>query len=160
VSTSLGLIVPFLLFLRCARGTMPFVMSALGGVPCGLSFSVVVVPAQTLLPGGKGFASTITVGAMFASGAAGNIVSHWIEDRFGLTRSLQSLAFVALGAALCAQALAWETPRSRKVNKDRKLPSSAVSSPPDPVHSAAPSNSPATSTNSCSTTSMASSSAP
>ena len=105
VSISLGLIVPLLLFLPYARGTTPFVVAALGGVLCGLSFSVVVVLAQTLLPGGKGFASGITMGAMFASGAAGNIVSGWIADDFGLTRSLQSLAFVALGAALCAQVL-------------------------------------------------------
>ena len=105
MSTSLGLITPLLIFLPYARGATPFVVAALGGVLCGLSFSVVVVLAQALLPGGKGFASGLTMGAMFASGAAGNIVSGWIADNLGLTRSLQSLAFVALGAALCAQAL-------------------------------------------------------
>jgi hypothetical protein len=71
----------------------------------GASQSIIVVLAQTLLPGGKAMASGLTLGFMFASGAIGGIINGLMADRIGLTLTLQSVALVALGAALCALAL-------------------------------------------------------
>jgi MFS family permease len=81
----------------------------LGGLTSGLSFSIIMVLAQSLLPGGKGLASGFTMGFMFASGAVGNVINGWLADWFGLSISLQSVALVALGAAACARFL----PRTR-----------------------------------------------
>jgi FSR family fosmidomycin resistance protein-like MFS transporter len=109
VSLSLFTMVPVMVLLPHAQGGSPFPLIVLGGFTSGLSFSVIMVLAQTLLPGGKGLASGFTMGFMFASGALGNLVNGWLADWFGLTISLQAIALVAFGAAACARFL----PRTR-----------------------------------------------
>jgi FSR family fosmidomycin resistance protein-like MFS transporter len=103
-----------LLFLPVAGGAAVFVAAALAGAMLGASQSIIVVLAQTLLPGGKATASGLTLGFMFASGAVGGIINGWMADRIGLTLTLQSVALVALGAALCALAL----PATRAVTSE------------------------------------------
>lgn len=109
VSSSLVAVAPVLLFLPYTEGFTAFLLTALGGLASGLSFSVILVLAQTLLPGGKGMASGLTLGFMFASGAIGNVINGWIADNWGLTLSLQSVALVALCGAMCA----WIIPATR-----------------------------------------------
>ncbi len=109
VSLSLFVMVPVMLILPLAQGALPYGLIVLGGLTSGLSFSVIMVLAQSLLPGGKGLASGFTMGFMFASGAIGNIINGWLADWFGLAISLQTVALVALGAAICARFL----PRTR-----------------------------------------------
>ncbi len=70
---------------------------------------MIMVLTQTLLPGGKGLASGLTLGSMFASGAIGSNINGFIADHVSLAISLQSIALVALGAGLCALVL----PRTR-----------------------------------------------
>lgn len=103
-STLFAAILPLLL-LPVAQGITAFAIAAFAGAMLGASQSIIVVLAQTLLPGGKAMASGLTLGFMFASGAVGGIINGWMADRIGLTLSLQSVALVALGAALCALVL-------------------------------------------------------
>jgi FSR family fosmidomycin resistance protein-like MFS transporter len=103
-----------LIFLPVADGATVFVVAAFAGAMLGASHSIIVVLAQTLLPGGKAMASGLTLGFMFASGAVGGIISGWMADRIGLTLTLQSVALVALGAALCALALPATRAATRK----------------------------------------------
>lgn len=105
VAGTLFVAIPLLLFLPRADGATTFVIAAFAGAMLGASQSIIVVLAQTLLPGGKAMVSGLTLGFMFASGAVGGIINGWAADRIGLTLSLQSVALVALGAGLCALAL-------------------------------------------------------
>ena len=77
-----------------------------------------MVLAQSLLPGGKGLASGFTMGFMFASGAAGNVINGWLADRFSLAISLQTIALVAFVAAICALSL----PRTRPSEGEARVP--------------------------------------
>ncbi len=94
-----------LLLLPLADGAAAFVVAAVAGGLLGASQSIIVVLAQALLPGGKATASGLTLGFMFTSGAVGGVINGWMADRIGLTTTLQSVALVALGAALCALVL-------------------------------------------------------
>jgi len=105
VAGTLFAAVPPLLFLPVADGAAVFVLAAVAGALLGASQSIIVVLAQALLPGGKATASGLTLGFMFASGAVGGIINGWMADRIGLTLTLQSVALVAFGAAMCALAL-------------------------------------------------------
>ncbi|PWH19848.1 MAG: hypothetical protein DDG58_04065 [Ardenticatenia bacterium] len=109
VSLSLIMMVPVMFMLPLVQSNYPFPLIVLGGFTSGLSFSVIMVLAQSLLPGGRGLASGFTMGFMFASGAVGNVINGWLADWLGLSISLQSVALVALGAAACARFL----PRTR-----------------------------------------------
>ena len=102
VSLSLFAMVPIMVVLPLSGGWLPFPLTVLGGLTSGLSFSVIMVLAQSLLPGGKGLASGFTMGFMFASGAIGNVINGWLADWLGLTISLQSVAAIAAVAAVCA----------------------------------------------------------
>lgn len=110
VSLSLIMMAPIMFVLPLVRNDYPFPLIVLGGLTSGLSFSIIMVLAQSLLPGGKGLAAGFTMGFMFASGAIGNVINGWLADWFGLSISLQSVALVALGAAACARFL----PRTRR----------------------------------------------
>jgi FSR family fosmidomycin resistance protein-like MFS transporter len=105
VASTLFLAVVPLVFLPLAEGTAVFVIAALAGALMGASQSIIVVLAQMLLPGGKGMTSGLTLGFMFASGAVGGIINGFMADQIGLTLTLQSVALVAFGAALCALTL-------------------------------------------------------
>lgn len=109
VSLSLFAMIPIMIVLPLVGGWLPFPVTVLGGLTSGLSFSVIMVLAQSLLPGGKGLASGFTMGFMFASGAIGNVINGWLADWLGLAVSLQSVAAIAAVAALCALFL----PRTR-----------------------------------------------
>jgi FSR family fosmidomycin resistance protein-like MFS transporter len=103
-STLLAATLP-LLILPLADGAAIFVLAAAAGALLGASQSIIVVLAQTLLPGSKATASGLILGFMFACGAIGGVVNGWMADRIGLTLTLQSVALIAFGAALCALAL-------------------------------------------------------
>ncbi|MGC8877867.1 MAG: MFS transporter [Anaerolineae bacterium] len=122
VSLSLIMMAPVMFVLPLVRHGYPFPLIVLGGLTSGLSFSIIMVLAQSLLPGGKGLASGFTMGFMFASGAVGNVINGWLADWLGLSVSLQTVALVALGAAACACFL----PRTRPAGK---APDAHVSAP-------------------------------
>lgn len=72
----------------------------------GASFSVVVVLAQSLLPSRRAFASGLTLGFMFASGALGSYLVGLAADVYPLSRVMQingALCLIAALLSLCLQ---------------------------------------------------------
>jgi MFS transporter, FSR family, fosmidomycin resistance protein len=75
----------------------------LAGFFTGMPHSVLVLRAQSLLPGRQGLASGLILGLMFFSGAIGAYILGVVADGVGLARALQMMAglpLVTLSAAL------------------------------------------------------------
>jgi FSR family fosmidomycin resistance protein-like MFS transporter len=118
VTISMLTMAPVMVILPMLHGAWPYPFIVWGGLTSGLSFSIIMVLAQSLLPGGKGLASGFTMGFMFASGAVGNVINGWLADRFSLAISLQTIALVAFVAAICALSL----PRTRPSGGKASVP--------------------------------------
>lgn len=76
----------------------------------GASTSIVVVYAQSLIPGGMGLASGLTLGFMFAAGALGTVVSGALADQLGIP----FIFSLSAGLALIAAWLGWKVLRERQ----------------------------------------------
>jgi hypothetical protein len=61
--------------------------------------SVLVIAAQSLIPGRRAFASGLTLGLMFFSGAVGTTVLGIIADEVGLAVALRNASFLLFFAA-------------------------------------------------------------
>ena len=77
-----------------------FPLLLLAGFFAGMPHSVLVIMAQALLPGRRGFASGLILGLMFFSGALGSFFLGWVADRIGLAIALQGLILVPIVAGL------------------------------------------------------------
>lgn len=71
----------------------------IGGFFAGMPHSVLVIMAQSLLPGRRAFASGLTLGLMFFSGAIGTLLVGLAADQIGLATALQGLVIVLVAAA-------------------------------------------------------------
>lgn len=71
----------------------------LSGVFTGATFSIIVVLAQNILPGGRGFTSGLILGFVFASGAIGTMLSGYLADLVGIEIVFTSSAGLMLLAA-------------------------------------------------------------
>jgi FSR family fosmidomycin resistance protein-like MFS transporter len=100
-----------LYFLPLFNGWQAFVLAILAGGLLGASQSILVVIAQAVLPGKKAFASGVTLGYLFGTGA----IAVWgigsLADVFGLNPVMQAGTLVGIASALLALAL----PSTRKV---------------------------------------------
>jgi FSR family fosmidomycin resistance protein-like MFS transporter len=76
------------------------VVGAMGG-----THSLIVVLAQNLLPGRKGFASGMILGFIFATGAVGNLIVGEMSDRMGAEGAFRVVALVTLVGAFLWLAL-------------------------------------------------------
>src|SRR5690606_11900999 len=75
-------------FLRTeVDGPAAIVMALAVGALSGGSHSLLVVQAQSLLPGRKGLASGAILGFMFSTGALGTLLIGALSDRIGLTNA-------------------------------------------------------------------------
>jgi FSR family fosmidomycin resistance protein-like MFS transporter len=92
-------VLPFYLF-PLARGNWIFLFAALAGLLNGAPHSVFISMAQRMLPGRAAFASGLTLGFMFTSGALGAFLSGLAADHYGLTIVLQANAGLAACTAL------------------------------------------------------------
>jgi predicted MFS family arabinose efflux permease len=72
------------------------------GLFAGMPHSVLVISAQSLLPGRRAFASGLTLGLMFFSGAVGSLVLGLAADQIGLEAALQGLVLLLIAAAVAA----------------------------------------------------------
>lgn len=96
-----GSILP--LFVYIPAGDMwRLVLLLLGGFFAGMPHSVLVISAQSLLPGRRALASGLTLGLMFFSGAIGSYLVGIIADEIGLAPTLQGLAILPLFATVVA----------------------------------------------------------
>ncbi len=83
-------------------GALFFLLIFVIGLFSGAGFSVTVVMAQAMLPQQKAFASGVTLGFIFASGAIGAAIAGWIGDQIGLALILQGMALVAIVSGVSA----------------------------------------------------------
>jgi FSR family fosmidomycin resistance protein-like MFS transporter len=98
----LGAFVPFYIYISAPDLARPALL-LLAGFFGGMPHSVLVIAAQSLIPGRRAFASGLTLGLMFFSGALGTYVLGIIADEVGLAVALRNAAFLlflAAGASL------------------------------------------------------------
>lgn len=105
ITGSLLLSVPAFFLLPITDGAAAFALATLAGALSGGSHTVIVVIAQNLIPGRKGFASGSILGFMFATGAFGTLLIGWMSERIGLSASVQVAAFVTIISGLLCLAL-------------------------------------------------------
>ena len=98
-----GSLVLFFLPVNSSWVAFPLAMTV-GGM-LGASHSILVVIAQALLPGRKAFASGVTLGYIFGTGALATWVIGALADVWGLAFMIQIGAGVGIAAALLALAL-------------------------------------------------------
>jgi FSR family fosmidomycin resistance protein-like MFS transporter len=79
-----------------------FLLVPLAGLFSGAAYSVIVVFAQNLVPGGAALVSGLVLGFMFSSGAIGTLASGALADRVGMT----PVFFLSAGLSLLGGALA------------------------------------------------------
>jgi FSR family fosmidomycin resistance protein-like MFS transporter len=97
----LGAFIPFYLYISASDLARPFLL-LLAGFFGGMPHSVLVIAAQSLMPGRRAFASGLTLGLMFFSGAVGTYVLGVIADEVGLALALRNAAFLLFIAATAA----------------------------------------------------------
>jgi FSR family fosmidomycin resistance protein-like MFS transporter len=91
-----------LFFLPLNSSWMAFPLAIAVGGLLGASHSITVVIAQALLPGRQAFASGMTLGYIFGTGAIAATVIGALADVWGLATVIQTGAFVGIAAALLA----------------------------------------------------------
>ncbi len=72
----------------------------LSGLLTGGPFSVIVVQAQKVIPGGMGLASGLTLGFIFSAGAIGTIFTGMLADSMGFVAAFYLTAVIALAGGL------------------------------------------------------------
>lgn len=98
---TLGAIVPLYYYIP-AGDPWRFGLLMLAGFFAGMPHSVLVIAAQSLLPGRRATASGLALGVMFFSGAVGTYLVGVAADRFGLAAALQATILLPLVAAAAA----------------------------------------------------------
>jgi len=94
-----GSILPFYFYIP-AGDPWRFFLLLLAGFFAGMPHSVLVIMAQALMPGRRGFASGLILGLMFFSGALGTFALGWVADRIGLDIALQAMIVIPITASL------------------------------------------------------------
>lgn len=95
------------LALTPAAGQSPvlFILLALAGFLTGSVYSIIVVTAQRMVPGGMATASGLILGFMFSSGAIGTYLSGHLADLYGFTTVFNLTAGIILAAAALARVI-------------------------------------------------------
>jgi FSR family fosmidomycin resistance protein-like MFS transporter len=91
---------PLLLFPSFGATGWSFGLSFLAGLLTGVSYSLIVVTGQSLLPGRPGVASGLSLGFTFASGSIGTLVSGILADRSGFGAVFATTAVLCVLAAV------------------------------------------------------------
>jgi MFS transporter, FSR family, fosmidomycin resistance protein len=115
VTGTLLLAAPAYFVLPLLDGPLAFVMVLIAGGLVGGSHSIIVVLAQGMLPGRKGFASGVALGFIFGVGGIGSLVigytadgftlGAWAFAGFGLERTFQAISVFVLLSGLLGMAL-------------------------------------------------------
>jgi FSR family fosmidomycin resistance protein-like MFS transporter len=95
----LGAIIPLYFYIPAGE-PWRFVLLLMAGFFAGMPHSVLVISAQVLLPGQRAFASGLTLGLMFFSGAVGSFIVGVVADQAGLMVALQGLVILLIVAAV------------------------------------------------------------
>jgi MFS transporter, FSR family, fosmidomycin resistance protein len=105
VAVTLVLAAPALFLLPMLEGAAAFAMALAVGALSGGSHSLIVVLAQSLIPGRKGFASGAILGFMFTTGALGSLLIGTMADKIGLESAFHVVAAVTVLAGVLGLAL-------------------------------------------------------
>ncbi len=97
----LGTILPIYFYIPAA-GAVRFALILLAGFFGGMPHSVLILMAQSLLPGRQALASGLALGFMFFSGSVGSFFVGVFADRLGLAMVLQGTALLPFAAAVAA----------------------------------------------------------
>lgn len=111
----LGAFIPFYMYISTADMVRPAVL-LVAGFFGGMPHSVLIISAQSLLPGRRAFASGLALGLMFFSGAIGTNILGIIADEVGLAVALRNIALLLLLAGAAAIFLP-----NRPSNGDRRM---------------------------------------
>jgi FSR family fosmidomycin resistance protein-like MFS transporter len=91
--------IPLALVPAAGQSAALFGLLLLAGFFTGSVYSIIVVTAQRMVPGGMGIASGLILGFMFSSGAIGTYLSGHLADRFGFATVFHMTALIILVAA-------------------------------------------------------------
>jgi MFS family permease len=105
IAASLLLSAPMFFLLPVADGGLALMAALLAGALSGGVHSLLVVQAQHMLPGRKGFASGAVLGFIFATGALGSLVIGALADALTLSTAFQIVAVVTVFTAISGLAL-------------------------------------------------------
>ena len=97
--------VPFSLTLLHSAGPALVVSAALAGALLSIPHSILLMMAQQFLPARKGMIGGAVLGFMFASGAVAAWLASMLAEAIGLGTVLMILAFLPIGAGVCALTL-------------------------------------------------------
>jgi len=112
VALSLLASAPTFFLLPIVDGTAAFVMAIVAGGLSGGSHSIIVVLAQELIPGAKGFASGMILGLIFGVGALGTAMMGSLSDIIGLGTTFQAVSIaVVISAGLALMLPVKEAPQ-------------------------------------------------
>jgi FSR family fosmidomycin resistance protein-like MFS transporter len=81
------------------EGPGRFALLMLAGFFGGMPHSILIIRAQSLVPGRRALASGLALGFMFFSGSVGSTIIGVVADNVGLAQTLQSTAFLPILAA-------------------------------------------------------------
>lgn len=99
ITLSLMISAPGIFLLPGLDGAPAFALAILVGAMAG-SHSLIVVLAQSLLPGRMGFASGVILGFIFATGALGNLIVGDLIDRMGAESAFRLVSLFTLAGSL------------------------------------------------------------
>jgi FSR family fosmidomycin resistance protein-like MFS transporter len=128
VAGTLILAAPALFALTVLDGAAAFVMALVVGALSGGSHSLLVVQAQSMLPGRKGLASGAILGFMFTTGALGTLLIGALADRIGLPSAYHIVAAITVGTGLLGLALPIDRRRPAPVSGPATSPAVSATS--------------------------------
>lgn len=99
---SLLISTPFYLWMINTSGVNYYVAAAIASFTVSISHTILIVMAQELAPKSRGLVGGMVLGFIFASGSTVAWVAGEIADVIGLPIVLNALAFLPIGAAICA----------------------------------------------------------
>lgn len=91
--------IPLALVPTAGQSPALFGLLLLAGLFTGSVYSIIVVTAQRMTPGGMGIASGLILGFMFSSGAIGTYFSGHLADLYGFTTVFHMTALIVLIAS-------------------------------------------------------------
>lgn len=113
ISVSLLLSAPAVFLLGSALDQSAFLFALLTGAFSSASHPLIVALTQKLLPGGKGFASGMSLGLIFGTGAVGTLLIGFFADTFGI----QEAFYIVAGATVATGLLAFFLPADRPATR-------------------------------------------
>lgn len=126
IAASMLLSAPAFFLLPTVTGAAAFGLAIAAGAFSGGSHSIIVVMAQSLLPGSKGLASGAILGLIFGMGAVGNFLIGTASQAIGLDATFQLVAGAIAAAGVLALALPAAHPQPPPLPAEIETASAAV----------------------------------